>query len=48
MLEGLGDEAGAEEIYQSTLSQQLFYLEQGEVEKAVKRLKGRLRKGFCV
>jgi hypothetical protein len=35
----LGDEAGAEEIYQCTLSQQLLYLEREEVEEALKRPK---------
>ena len=40
MLSRLGDEAGAEEIYQCTLSQQLLYLERGEVEEALKRSKG--------
>jgi tetratricopeptide (TPR) repeat protein len=42
---GLGDIKGAVEAYRSALSQRLLYPFRGEVESAVKRLKGRGRKG---
>jgi len=45
-LVGLGDRLGAIEAYESALSQQLLYPARGEVEKILKRLKGKGRKGF--
>jgi tetratricopeptide (TPR) repeat protein len=42
---GLGDVRGAVEAYRSALSRRLLYPFRGEVEEAVKRLKGRKRKG---
>ncbi len=44
-LEGLGDVTSAVEAYRSALSQQLLYPLRAEVESAVKRLKGKKRKG---
>jgi tetratricopeptide (TPR) repeat protein len=44
-LSKLGDVKGAMQAYRSALSQQLLYPLRGEVEEAVKRLKGRGRKG---
>jgi tetratricopeptide (TPR) repeat protein len=43
-LAGLGDKLGAIQAYESALSQQLLYPARGEVEKILKRLKGKLRK----
>ena len=45
-LAGLGDKLGAIEAYESALSQQLLYPARGEVEKSLKRLKGKGRKGL--
>jgi tetratricopeptide (TPR) repeat protein len=42
---GLGDVKGAVEAYRSALSRRLLYPFRGEVEEAVKRLKGKSRKG---
>jgi tetratricopeptide (TPR) repeat protein len=42
---GLGDVRGAVEAYRSALSRRLLYPFRGEVESAVKRLKGKRRKG---
>ncbi|MGB3263080.1 MAG: tetratricopeptide repeat protein [Microcoleus sp.] len=42
---GLGDVTEAVEAYRSALSRRLFYPFRGEVEEAVKRLKGKRRKG---
>ncbi|MBD0344772.1 MAG: tetratricopeptide repeat protein [Coleofasciculus sp. Co-bin14] len=44
-LSGLGDVQGAVEAYRSALRRQLLYPFRGEVESALKRLKGRKRKG---
>ena len=44
-LVGLGDKVGAIQTYQSALSQQLLYPARGEVEKSVKRLKGKWQNG---
>jgi tetratricopeptide (TPR) repeat protein len=41
---GLGDIKGAVEAYRSALSQRLLYPFRGEIEEAVKRLKGKKRK----
>jgi hypothetical protein len=41
----LGDVKGAMQAYRSALSRRLLYPFRGEVESAVKRLKGRGRKG---
>ncbi|MCL1466592.1 tetratricopeptide repeat protein [Argonema galeatum] len=45
-LAGLGDRLGAMKAYESALSQQLLYPAHGEVEKSLRRLKGKGRKGF--
>jgi tetratricopeptide (TPR) repeat protein len=45
-LVGLGDKVGAIQAYKSALNQQLLYPARGEVEKSVKRLKGKGRKGL--
>ncbi|MCC3593480.1 tetratricopeptide repeat protein [Microcoleus sp. PH2017_28_MFU_U_A] len=45
-LVGLGDRLGAIQAYESALSQQLLYPNRGEVEKTLRRLKGRGRKGL--
>ena len=45
-LVGLGDRLGAIEAYESALSQQLLYPARGEVEKILKGLKGKGRKGL--
>ena len=42
---GLGDVRGAMQAYKSALSRRLLYPFRGEVEEAVKRLKGKRRKG---
>jgi tetratricopeptide (TPR) repeat protein len=42
---GLGDVRGAMQAYRSALSRRLLYPFRGEVEEAVKRLKGKSRKG---
>ncbi len=42
---GLGDVQGAVEAYRSALSRRLLYPFRGEVESALKRLKGKRRKG---
>ncbi len=42
---GLGDVKGAVEAYRSALTRRLLYPFRGEVEEAVKRLKGKRRKG---
>jgi hypothetical protein len=44
-LAGLGDKLGAMEAYQRALSQQLLYPIRGEVEKSVRRIKGKKGKG---
>ncbi|WP_293355647.1 MULTISPECIES: hypothetical protein [unclassified Microcoleus] len=44
-LVGLGDRLGAIEAYESPLRQELLYPNRGEVEKIVKRLKSKRRKG---
>ncbi len=44
-LAGLGDKLGAIQAYKSALSQQLLYPARGEVEKILKGLKGKVRKG---
>jgi tetratricopeptide (TPR) repeat protein len=43
---GLGDRLGAIQAYESALSQQLLHPTRGEVEKVLRRLKGKGRKGF--
>lgn len=43
-LVGLGNKLGAIQAYQNALSQQLLYPARGEVEKTLKRLKGKGRK----
>lgn len=45
-LVGLGDRLGAIKAYESALSQQLLYPTREEVEKTLKRLKGKGRKGL--
>ncbi|MFB8792313.1 MAG: tetratricopeptide repeat protein [Potamolinea sp.] len=45
-LVGLGDRLGAIQAYESALSQQLLHPTRGEVEKILKRLKGKGRKGL--
>ncbi|WP_293333421.1 hypothetical protein [Microcoleus sp. CAWBG58] len=45
-LVGLGDRLGAIQAYESALSQQLLYPNRGELEKSLKRLKGKWRKGL--
>jgi tetratricopeptide (TPR) repeat protein len=45
-LVGLGDRLGAIQAYESALSQQLLHPTRGEVEKILKRLKGKVRKGL--
>lgn len=45
-LVGLGDRLGAIEAYESALSQELLHPTRGEVEKSLKRLKGKGRKGL--
>ena len=45
-LVGLGDRLGAIQAYESALSQQLLYPARGEVEKILRRLKGKGRKGY--
>ncbi len=45
-LVGLGDRLGAIKAYESALSQQLLYPARGEVEKTLKSLKGKGRKGL--
>jgi tetratricopeptide (TPR) repeat protein len=47
-LVGLGDKLGAIQAYESALSQQLLYPARGEVEKILKGLKGKGRKGSGV
>jgi tetratricopeptide (TPR) repeat protein len=42
---GLGDVTEAVEAYRSALKRRLLYPFRGEVEEAVKRLKGKRRKG---
>ena len=42
---GLGDRLGAIRAYESALSQQLLYPARGEVEKILRRLKDKGRKG---
>lgn len=42
---GLGDRLGAIQAFESALSQQLLYPNRGEVEKFLRRLKGKGRKG---
>jgi len=42
---GLGDKLGAIQAYESALSQQLLYPARGEVEKTLRRLKGKRGKG---
>ncbi|MEG3839048.1 tetratricopeptide repeat protein [Microcoleus sp. herbarium14] len=44
-LVGLGDRLGAIEAYESALSKQLLYPARGEVEKILRRLKSKARKG---
>lgn len=44
-LVGLGDRLGAIQAYESALRQQLLYPARGEVEKSLRRLKGKVRKG---
>ena len=44
-LVGLKDKLGAIQAYESALSQQLLYPARGEVEKSLRRLKGKGRKG---
>jgi hypothetical protein len=44
-LVGLGDRLRAIQAYEGALSQQLLYPARGEVEKSVKRLKGKRRNG---
>ena len=43
-LVGLGDKVRAIRAYEGALSQQLLYPARGEVEKSLKRLKGKLQK----
>jgi len=42
---GLGDKSGGIQAYEGALSQQLLYPARGEVEKSLRRLKGKRRKG---
>jgi tetratricopeptide (TPR) repeat protein len=45
-LVGLGDRLGAIEAYESALRQQLLYPDRGDVEKMLRRLKTKGRRGF--
>ncbi len=45
-LVGLGDRLGAIQAYESALRQELLYPNRGEVEKTLRRLKGKGRKGY--
>ena len=45
-LVGLGDKSGARRAYEGALSQQLLYPAREEIEKSLKRLKGKGRKGY--
>ncbi|WP_293305044.1 hypothetical protein [Microcoleus sp. PH2017_22_RUC_O_B] len=45
-LAGLGDRLGAIQAYESALSQQLLHPTRGEVEKTLKGIKGKGRKGL--